>query len=124
MHDGGAEFRRLTGVTPHRAKATRLFAEPFTPYSAASGGGKRRAANQSSWSLPEAGLVLAVIAAVAAWFAYDHQQQAAALQRHPYPYSNCDEARVDGVSSFSAGDPRYTPRQDGDSDGVACEPYR
>ena len=41
----------------------------------------------------------------------------------PY-YTNCDEARAAGVAPTYAGEPGYRDRLDGDSDGIACEPYR
>jgi hypothetical protein len=38
-------------------------------------------------------------------------------------YENCDAARDAGVDPLYEGDPGYAPHLDGDSDGVACEPY-
>ena len=39
-------------------------------------------------------------------------------------YSGCDEARAAGVAPIHRGSPGYRDGMDGDSDGVACEPYR
>lgn len=39
-------------------------------------------------------------------------------------YRNCDAARAAGAAPLYRGQPGYRPEMDGDSDGVACEPYR
>jgi Excalibur calcium-binding domain len=39
-------------------------------------------------------------------------------------YSNCADARQAGATPIYAGEPGYRPELDGDSDGIACEPYR
>jgi endonuclease YncB( thermonuclease family) len=39
-------------------------------------------------------------------------------------YRNCDAARAAGVAPIYRGQAGYRPEMDGDSDGVACEPYR
>lgn len=39
-------------------------------------------------------------------------------------YHNCASARAAGVAPLYAGEPGYRIELDGDSDGVACEPYR
>lgn len=39
-------------------------------------------------------------------------------------YRNCAEARADGAAPIYRGQPGYRPEMDGDSDGIACEPYR
>ncbi len=39
-------------------------------------------------------------------------------------WSGCNDARVAGVTPLYIGEPGYRPEMDGDSDGVACEPYR
>lgn len=39
-------------------------------------------------------------------------------------YPGCDAARAEGVAPLYRGEPGYRPEMDGDSDGVACEPYR
>lgn len=39
-------------------------------------------------------------------------------------YRNCDAARAAGVAPIHAGEPGYREEMDGDSDGIACEPYR
>ena len=38
-------------------------------------------------------------------------------------YLNCDTARAAGAAPLHAGEPGYRSRLDGDSDGIACEPY-
>lgn len=47
--------------------------------------------------------------------------------RTPQPgdyWSGCDAARSAGTAPIYAGEPGYREDMDGDSDGVACEPYR
>ena len=39
-------------------------------------------------------------------------------------YSGCDDARAAGVAPLYADEPGYRLEMDGDSDGIACEPYR
>jgi hypothetical protein len=39
-------------------------------------------------------------------------------------YTNCADARQAGAAPIYAGEPGYRPEMDGDSDGIACEPYR
>ncbi len=39
-------------------------------------------------------------------------------------YSGCDDARAAGVAPLYVDEPGYRPEMDGDSDGIACEPYR
>lgn len=39
-------------------------------------------------------------------------------------YSDCNEARAAGVAPIYRGQPGYRSEMDGDSDGIACEPYR
>lgn len=36
-------------------------------------------------------------------------------------FENCDAAAAAGVYNIPAGDPRYTPELDSDSDGIGCE---
>ena len=38
-------------------------------------------------------------------------------------YRGCNEARAAGVTPIYRGQPGYRPGMDGDSDGIACEPY-
>jgi len=47
----------------------------------------------------------------------------AAIERSVY-YSGCDEARAAGAAPLFRGQPGYRDGMDGDSDGIACEPYR
>lgn len=39
-------------------------------------------------------------------------------------YAGCDEVRAAGKDPISIGQPGYRRGMDGDSDGIACEPYR
>lgn len=39
-------------------------------------------------------------------------------------YGGCNEVRAAGKAPLYRGDPGYSAHMDGDSDGVACEPYR
>lgn len=39
-------------------------------------------------------------------------------------WSGCDAARVAGTAPIYLGEPGYREGMDGDSDGIACEPYR
>lgn len=39
-------------------------------------------------------------------------------------YPNCAAARAAGAAPIYSGEPGYRPNLDGDSDGIACEPYR
>ena len=38
-------------------------------------------------------------------------------------YRNCDAARAAGAAPIYSGSPGYREEMDGDSDGIACEPY-
>ncbi len=46
-----------------------------------------------------------------------------AVERSVY-YANCSEVRAAGKAPLYVGEPGYRPEMDGDSDGIACEPYR
>jgi hypothetical protein len=37
------------------------------------------------------------------------------------PYSNCSQAKSDGVCNITQDSPYYLPKLDRDGDGVACE---
>jgi len=50
-------------------------------------------------------------------------EEIAAIERSVY-YSGCDEARAAGAAPIYRGQPGYREGMDGDSDGIACEPYR
>ena len=41
-----------------------------------------------------------------------------------WSYRNCREARAAGAAPLFRGQPGYGAHMDGDSDGIACEPYR
>jgi len=74
------------------------------------------------------GVCLAVIAVgLNAWRPEIGQRLAYAL-RDPAmdltaPFPNCSAAHAAGYSDIPVGSPAYTERQDGDGDGLACEPY-
>ena len=49
------------------------------------------------------------------------------IRKRPQPgdhWSGCNDARAAGVAPLYEGEPGYRPEMDGDSDGIACEPYR
>ena len=48
--------------------------------------------------------------------------EAAAGRASPYP--SCAAAHAEGVYDIPVGSAAYTPNQDGDGDGLACEPVR
>ena len=50
------------------------------------------------------------------------QAEAAAGRNRPYP--SCAVAHADSVYDIPNGSPIYTPHQNGDGDGLACEPVR
>ena len=50
-------------------------------------------------------------------------EQRQAVEASAY-YAGCDEVRALGKAPLQAGQPGYRPEMDGDSDGIACEPYR
>jgi hypothetical protein len=50
-------------------------------------------------------------------------EQRAAIERSAY-YPNCTAARAAGAAPMYRGSPGYRDTLDGDSDGIACEPYR
>lgn len=46
------------------------------------------------------------------------------LARASVYYAGCNEVRALGKAPLYRGRPGYRPEMDGDSDGIACEPYR
>lgn len=42
----------------------------------------------------------------------------------PVYFSGCNEARAAGAAPIYRGQPGYRSEMDGDSDGIACEPYK
>ncbi len=50
-------------------------------------------------------------------------EQLQAIEKSVY-YRNCDAARAAGAAPIYRGSPGYRPEMDGDSDGIACEPFR
>lgn len=76
---------------------------------------------------------LCVFAAVATWnftprimstwtAASKSPEEIARIQSSVY-YRNCDAARAAGAAPINRGEPGYREQMDGDSDGIACEPY-
>ena len=55
--------------------------------------------------------------------AFQKPEKRAEIERSVY-YSGCNEVRAAGRAPLYAGQPGYREGLDGDSDGVACEPYR
>ena len=39
-------------------------------------------------------------------------------------WHGCNDARTAGTAPIYRGEPGYRSEMDGDSDGIACEPYR
>ena len=60
----------------------------------------------------------------AVWTAVATPADEAAATEHSAYFANCDTARAAGVAPISRGEPGYRHGLDGDSDGVACEPFR
>lgn len=88
--------------------------------------------NRKSSTLGQVLTALALVAFIA-WSEASHlkaawttvatpAQQAAQIEQSVY-FSNCAEARAAGAAPISRGEPGYRDGLDGDSDGVACEPY-
>lgn len=50
-------------------------------------------------------------------------EQTQQVERSVY-YAGCNEVRALGKAPLYRGDPGYREGMDGDSDGIACEPYR
>ncbi len=87
------------------------------------------------------GLGLVGAMAAAGWTMASPEQQAATLsaakevgvatgmmrERAPQEgdyWRGCDDARAAGTAPIYRGEPGYREGMDGDSDGIACEPYR
>ena len=45
------------------------------------------------------------------------------VSQHDRPFRNCAAAHAAGVYDIPPWSPAYATRQDGDGDGLACEPY-
>lgn len=76
------------------------------------------------WALVAAGTWLLVPRAQSLWaLATQTPEQREAVERSVY-YRNCDAARAAGAAPIWRGQPGYRAEMDGDSDGIACEPYR
>lgn len=76
------------------------------------------------------GLVLAVGSFVverparSLWRSGAEDHVATAAREGSVFYSGCDTVRRAGAAPLYAGEPGYRIEMDGDSDGIACEPYR
>ena len=91
----------------------------------------RRSKRNDSWAYS---LIVGGMALVAAYSVLNADKMPAAVRgavsatRNTPPagayYPNCDAARAAGVAPIYAGEPGYRDELDGDSDGVACEPYQ
>lgn len=79
-------------------------------------------------------LVVSGLAAIAAWnfapqltsawtIASTDPEDVFAIENSAY-YLNCSAARAAGAAPIYRGEPGYRDKLDGDSDGIACEPYR
>jgi hypothetical protein len=55
--------------------------------------------------------------------AFQSPEERTRIEQSVY-YSGCNEARAAGKAPIYAGQPGYRDGLDGDSDGIACEPYR
>ncbi|WP_082660415.1 excalibur calcium-binding domain-containing protein [Sphingopyxis sp. H050] len=97
--------------------------------------------NSSSSGSVLVGLGLIGAVAGGGWALASPEQQAAALstakevavatgamrERAPQEgdyWSGCNDARAAGTAPIYRGEPGYREGMDGDSDGIACEPYR
>ncbi|MBT3143247.1 hypothetical protein DS909_07060 [Phaeobacter gallaeciensis] len=67
--------------------------------------------------------VIACSVGIGAYIRTSPYEPEAALQ-HLVAMWGCDAARSVGLGPTSVGEPGYHLRNDGDQDGVACEPYR
>lgn len=56
--------------------------------------------------------------------AAERDREAVQAVENSVNYSGCNEARAAGAAPIYAGQPGYRANMDGDSDGIACEPYR
>jgi hypothetical protein len=94
--------------------------------------GRRRGRKVESFLTTIVGL--SAVAFVATWQAtpvmqsiYSHAtrtpEEIASVEQSAY-YQNCSDARARGAAPIYSGQPGYRAEMDGDSDGVACEPYR
>lgn len=95
---------------------------------------RRRARPESRTTFIVNALILWAFVAVATWALLPRAmslyqrmtmkpEQIAAIEASAY-YPNCDAARAAGVAPIYRGQPGYREGMDGDSDGIACEPYR
>ena len=96
----------------------------------------RRPTSRSSPAADESGLSIGAIltfaglVGVAAWLIIPMVERASLspAQRETIEtsvhYSGCNEVRGLGKAPLYSGQPGYREGMDGDSDGIACEPYR
>lgn len=95
-------------------------------------GRKRHAAKQASYAARVVGSCIAVstVTWVATpslinfWTAFNRSPEEVSRVEQSVYYINCDDARAAGAAPIYAGSPGYREGMDGDSDGIACEPYR
>jgi hypothetical protein len=60
----------------------------------------------------------------AAWAAAGRSPEENQTRERSRYFSGCAEARAAGAAPIYRGQPGYREAMDGDSDGIACEPYR
>ena len=118
-------------------RGRRRYHEPRR-YASAAGYQRRRSSSVGSY-LVTAGLIGAI--AGGGWAMTDPDRQQAFMsnakevaidvgmmrERAPQEgdyWRGCDDARAAGTAPIYRGEPGYREGMDGDSDGVACEPYR
>jgi hypothetical protein len=93
----------------------------------------RRQRTESRAAFARRAILLWAAVAIATWHGIPRAQsiwadlQRTAEQRRAHEasawYPNCDAARAAGVAPIHRGEPGYREGMDGDSDGIACEPY-
>lgn len=126
-----------TGAYCIRMKQRRHYHQPSRHYRSRNWRGPRTS------SVGSVALTAALLGAAggAGWALSSPEQQTAALtaarkvavttgmmrERAPQDgdyWRGCDDARAAGTAPIYRGEPGYREGMDGDSDGIACEPYR
>lgn len=119
-HRAAMQKRRFQGQKSYQAKRYRTRQTQWSP---------RKRTTSPSQIIMLAGLVgVAAMGAApklaSSWaLASRTPEEIAAIERSAY-YPNCNMARAAGAAPIYAGSPGYRDGLDGDSDGIACEPYR
>ncbi len=72
--------------------------------------------------LSESGSLKPAVTTVRDWPATDGLKRRRGPKAGDF-WFGCREARRAGVTPIYAGEPGYSAKMDGDSDGIACEPY-